>query len=70
MDKRQIKKAAMEYAERIPLFDDRKRYCREDFIAGAEFIADYLCKLPLNLAVKQLHDYCKEKLGTEKEKKL
>lgn len=74
MNKQQIKEAAAkaseDYMENAPFLSGPRGSYRKGFIAGAEFIADYLCKLPLNLAVKQLHDYCKEKLGTEKEKKL
>lgn len=34
MNRETIDRAAASYADSIPQFDDRKRYCREDFIAG------------------------------------
>lgn len=37
MTREQIEKAAVEYAEGIPQSDERKKYSREDFIAGAEW---------------------------------
>lgn len=37
MTRKQIEKAAMEYAERIPQSDERREYSREDFIAGAQW---------------------------------
>lgn len=37
MNKELIEQAAASYADSIPQFDDRRRYCREDFIAGAEW---------------------------------
>ena len=37
MNRELIEQAAASYADSIPQFDDRKRYCREDFIAGAEW---------------------------------
>ena len=42
MNKELIDRAATSYADSIPQFDDRKRYCREDFIAGAKWIAEHL----------------------------
>ena len=35
--KKRIEEAAVEYAESIPQSDERKKYSREDFIAGAEY---------------------------------
>ena len=37
MTREQIEKAALEYAESIPQSDERKKYSREDFIAGAQW---------------------------------
>ena len=37
MNRELIEQAAASYADSIPQFDDRKRYCREDFIAGADW---------------------------------
>ena len=42
MNRELIDRAASSYADSIPQFDDRKRYCREDFIAGAKWIAEHL----------------------------
>lgn len=43
---------------------------KEAFISGAEWIMNCLCRMPLNIAISELHGYVKEKLETEKEKKL
>lgn len=37
MNQELIERAAASYADSIPQFDDRKRYCREDFMAGADW---------------------------------
>ena len=37
-----IEQAAASYADSIPQFDDRRRYCREDFIAGVEWATEYV----------------------------
>ncbi len=37
MNRELIDRAASSYADSIPQFDDRKRFCREDFIAGVEW---------------------------------
>lgn len=42
MNKELIDRAAASYADSIPQFDDRKRYCREDFIAGVEWAVEYM----------------------------
>lgn len=45
---------AKRYAESIPQFDERKRYCIEDFCAGWEAAIHYLYKLPLDLAIEEI----------------
>lgn len=45
---------AAEYAESIPQFDDRKRYCIEDFSAGWEAAIQYLYELPLDLTIEEI----------------
>ena len=42
MNRELIDRAAASYADSIPQFDDRKRYCREDFIAGVEWATEYV----------------------------
>lgn len=42
MNRELIDRAAASYADSIPQFDDRKRYYREDFIAGVEWAAEYI----------------------------
>ena len=37
MNRELIEQAASSYADSIPQSDERKRYCREDFIAGVEW---------------------------------
>lgn len=53
----QIEKEAREYAERIPQSDERRKYSSEDFIAGAQWMADRLCHLPLDKLVQELSEY-------------
>lgn len=43
---------------------------KQAFINGAEWIANYLCGVPLDMVISELHGYAKEKLGNEKKKKL
>ena len=42
MNRELIEQAASSYADSIPQFNDRKRYCREDFIAGVEWATKYI----------------------------
>ena len=42
MNKELIEQAASSYADSIPQSGDRIRFCREDFIAGAKWIAEHL----------------------------
>ena len=42
MNRELIEQAAASYADSIPQFDDRKRYCREDFIAGARWVIELI----------------------------
>lgn len=41
IQKKRIEEAALEHAESIPQSDERKKYSREDFIAGAEYAISY-----------------------------
>ena len=61
MTREQIEKEAMEYAERIPQSDERREYSREDFIAGAQWLADHLCHLPLDKVVQELAEYINQR---------
>lgn len=61
MTREQIEKEAMEYAERIPQSDERREYSREDFIAGAQWLADHLCHLLLDKVVQELAEYINQK---------
>lgn len=38
MNQELIERAAASYADSIPQFDDRKRYCHTDFMAGADWM--------------------------------
>lgn len=40
--KKEMEQAAREYAKGIRVNQDRKRSCHEDFIAGANWMMDYL----------------------------
>lgn len=33
----------------------------EAFVRGAEWLADYLCKIPFDKIIQELHSYVKEK---------
>lgn len=65
MTREQIEKAAIEYAERIPQSDERREYSREDFIAGAQWLVDRLCHLPLDKMVQELAEYINQKEETK-----
>lgn len=53
---------AKRYAESIPQFDERKKYCIEDFCAGWEAAMQYLYKLPLDLAIEEIINQNKDVL--------
>ena len=40
---------------------------RDGFVAGAKWLADKLCIIPWDKALKELHDYCMEKEGEQYE---
>lgn len=61
MNRETIDRAAASYADSIPQFDDRKRYCREDFIAGVEWLAAYLCEIPFDEIITELGEWAREK---------
>ena len=65
MDKEQ---KAKRYAESIPQFDERKRYCIEDFYAGWEAAMQYLYKLPLDLAIEEIINQNKDALKRLKDR--
>lgn len=52
MNKELIDRAAASYADSIPQFDDRKRYCREDFIAGVEWALGFVYRFPIEIIMK------------------
>lgn len=53
---------AKRYVESIPQFDDRKKYCYEDFIAGWEAAIQYLYNLPLDLTIEEIINQNKDVL--------
>lgn len=57
----------MEYAERIPQSDERREYSREDFIAGAQWLANKLCVIPFDKILIELHEYYNEKMKEVKQ---
>lgn len=61
MNREIIEQAAASYADSIPQSDERKRYCREDFIAGAEWLAAYLCEIPFDKIIIELGDWWRGK---------
>lgn len=48
------KEKSKEYAESIPQFDDRKRFCIEDFCSGWHAAMEYLYRLPLDKMVEEI----------------
>lgn len=71
MTKEQIEKVVATYTAQSDDCDYAEvRDVKQAFVSGAEWIANYLCRIPLDIAISELHGYLKEKLGTEKEKKL
>lgn len=56
MNRELIEQAAASYADSIPQFDDRKRYCREDFIAGAEWVIKYFSDKTYNAAFTEIKE--------------
>lgn len=59
---------AKQYAFRIPQFDERKKYCYEDFIAGWEAAIQYLYELPLDLTIEEIINQNKDVLKRLKDK--
>ena len=72
MTREQIEKAARDYAlYQLGIVGlPGRAEAMKAFISGAEWIMNCLCRMPLNIAISELHGYVKEKLETEKEKKL
>lgn len=70
MNREQIKEAAAkaseEYMENTPIMSVPKGSYRDGFIAGAEWITNYLCNIPFDKIIYKLHAYTKEKLENEK----
>lgn len=68
MNRETIEKAARDYvkpkASIIPLAESIA--AKEGFITGAEWLADYLCKIPFDKLVYELHEYFKNKIEKEK----
>lgn len=64
MDKEQ---KAKEYADSIPQFDDRKRYCYEDFIVVWD-AALLHPKLPLDLTIEEIINQNKDVLKRLKDR--
>lgn len=49
------------YADGIAQFEERKTYCREDFIAGWDAAVDYLANLPLDKMLKYFESVLNDK---------
>ena len=62
MTREDIEKAAIKSADE-ELDDFECRGHRDGFIAGAQWMADRLCIIPWDKALKELHDYWMEKEG-------
>lgn len=61
----QLERAAKEYAVGVNHYQDRKTHSAEDFKAGAMWLADYLCHIPIDEIIVELHDYYRVKLNDE-----
>lgn len=73
MTREQIKQAAIKYAKNECHNCDETSPNIAGFVAGARWLADKLCIIPWDKALKELHDYYMEKEGEQyswiKEKK-
>ena len=69
MTREQIEKAANEYIGHAEEIDEGiDTYMRRKaFMDGAEWMADRLCIIPWDKALKELHDYWMEKEGGKNE---
>lgn len=61
MKREQIEKAAKEYAETAHHVSTETH-----FAEGVYWLADYLCKIPFDKIVYELHEYFKNKIEREK----
>ena len=59
MNRETIEKAAVEYVKQRQA---ESMSDKEVFIAGVEWLADYLCKIPFEEIIDELHEYCANKL--------
>ena len=64
MTREQIEKAAIKSADE-ELDDFECRGHRDGFIAGAQWLADHLCHLPLDKVLQELAEYSNQKEETE-----
>ena len=64
MTREQIETAAGEYSGSVLGFKDNPVVMdkHKAFTAGAEWLADYLCKIPFNEIIDELHEYCANEL--------
>lgn len=67
MTREQIAKAAIKYAKNECHNCDEASPNIAGFVAGAKWLADKLCIIPWDKALKELHDYCMEKEGEQYE---
>ena len=61
MTREEIEKAGIDYANNKPYTETVLN--KNAFIAGAQWMADRLCIIPWDKALKELHDYWMEKEG-------
>lgn len=54
MDKEELEKAAQRHADAVRRYEDRKLHCKDDFIAGVEFILNRLRKMQPTEAWKEI----------------
>lgn len=67
MNRETIEKAGRDYAlDQLEIVGlPGRAEAKKGFIAGAEWLADYLCKIPFKEIMDELHEYCMDKLKTE-----
>lgn len=61
----ELERAAKEHAAGVRHYQDRKSHAADDFKAGALWMAEYLCHIPIDEIIVRLHDYYKSILNEE-----
>ena len=64
MEREQIEKEGRDYAlDQLEIVGlPGRAEAMKAFVAGVEWLADYLCNIPFNEIMDELHEYCANKL--------